>query len=106
MDVLQGIDHAGDVVEVLGGGVAVFAGLGIHHAHRSACRSEVNVGSPRLHVMLGVLAVQYKIARCVGNRIFNESARKNQTPGVGQFGACFGHELDAAFRRIGQANVL
>ena len=105
VDVLQRVDHAGNVVQVLRRGVAVFTRECVHHAHRRAGSAEVDLIAPGLHVVFGVLAVQHKVARGVGHRVLDQRTGKNQATGVGQLGTRFGHELDATLRRISQANV-
>ena len=56
--------------------------------------------------MLGVLAVQHKVACGIGYRVFNQRAREQQAARVGELGTGFGHQLDTALRGIGQADVL
>ena len=105
VNVLERVHGPGDVVQVLGGGVTVFAAKSVHDAHRSACGAEIHLVAPGFHVVLGVLAVQHKVARGIGHGVFNQCARKNQAAGVGEFGASLGHQLDAAFGCVGQADV-
>ena len=104
MQMLQGIDHAGNVVEVLCGGFAVGTGLGIHHVNRSAGSAEVDLVTPGFHVVFGVLGVQHEVARGIGHRVFHKRAREEQASGVGQGGAGLDHGVNPALWRVGKTD--
>ena len=105
MKVLERVDHARDVVQILGRRVAVDAGRRIDDVHGSACGAEIDPRSPWLHVVLRILAVQHEVPRSPGHGVLDQRARKNQPPGGVELRPRLGHVLDAAGSRVGEPNV-
>jgi len=106
MNVVEGIDDARDVVQILRRGVTIDAGSRIDDVHRGSRGAEINARIPRFHVVFRVLPVQDEAARGTRHGILNQRARKNQPARWRHLCARLGHVLDAARRRIRESDVL
>ena len=106
MDVVQRVDDAGDVVEILGGGFPVVASDRIDHVHRRPGGAEIDPLAPGLHVVARVLAVERELARRLGQGVLDQGARKQQAPLVGELRAGLGHRLDPGRDGIREADLL
>src|SRR5450631_4124609 len=58
VDMLESIDHACDVVQILRRGITVGAGPRIDHVHSRTRCAEIDARTPGLHVVLRFLPVQ------------------------------------------------
>ena len=106
VDVLEGVDETGDVVEVRQGGLPVLASPGIDHVHRGPRGPEVHPVPGELEVMPGVLSVEHDAACGVSHRVFDEGTREEE-PAFGTHPPARRRDrLDAAWNRLGQSDLL
>ncbi len=106
VDVLHGVDQAGDVVGILRERLAVLAGDRVHHVDGRARGAEVDLLAPRLHVELRVLRVQREVAGGDGQRVLDERPREQQAAVLGERAALRQQHVEAAVDGIGQPDVL
>ncbi len=106
MQVIERVDDARDVVQVLGRRVAVRAAAAIDDVHGRAGGAEIDARPPRLHVVLRVLAVQHEAAARACERVLDERARKHEPARGCQARARTRHVVDARRRRVGEADLL
>ena len=106
MDVVEPIDDAGDVIEVLHRRFAILAAIGIDHVDGGAGGAEIDPLAPGLEVVAGILAVQGKMPARLGDGVLDQSAGKGQ-PAIGvEDRAGRGHGLDAGRNGVGEADLL
>ena len=76
VDVVERVDDARGVVEVLQQQFAVLAGLEVDHVHGSAGRAVVDLAAPGLEVVAGVLAAKREAAGCTGDDVLDQRPRE------------------------------
>ncbi len=104
MNMLQHIDDAPDVVQVLDCGFAIHP-VRIHDVDRRARSAEVGALAGGLQIETRILRVQHEVARRLGERVFDEGARKQQSALSACLAAGPGHDLETGFRRVGQSHL-
>ena len=106
VDVLEGVDEAGDVVEVGQGGLAVLAGAGIDDVHRGPRGSEVHLVPGELQIVARVLPVKHDVAGGVRHRVLDQCTREEESTFGAELPPGRGDRLDAAWNRLGQSDLL
>ena len=103
---LQGVDEAGDVVEVAQVGLPVLAGARVDHVHRGAGGAEVHLVPRKLHVVPRVLPVEHDVAGRARHRVLDQGPGEEE-PAVGaELPAGRGDRLDAARDGLGEPDPL
>ncbi len=105
VDVLQRVGQTGHVVEVLQSRFAVGASLGIDDVDRRARSAEVHPRAAELHVEPRVGRVQDDVPRRLGQGVLDEGARDHQAALVCEPRPGRGHQIDAAWNRVGEADL-
>ena len=85
MDVVEPVDDAGGVIDVLQQRLAVFALLDVDQMHRSARRAVMHALALDQHVVPGILAVQGEVAGRLLDRVEHQRARETDAA-VGAIG--------------------
>ena len=104
VDVLHLVDDATDVIQILNLRLTVGA-VGIDHVHGRAGGAEVHLLAPRLEIELRILRVERKVSASLGQHVFDQRTREQQSTTVTEGAARLQQDLHAGFRRIGQADL-
>ena len=106
VDVFEGVDQAGDVVEIRQGRFPVLAGPGIHDVHGGARGPEVHPVPGEFEVVAGGLPVEHDVAGGVRHRVLDQRAGEEE-PAIGaQPPSGRGDRFDAARDGLGQPDPL
>ena len=106
MDVVQPVDDAGGVVDVLQQALSVFALLDVDQMHRRARRAVVHALALDHHVVPGVLAAQREVARGPFDRVEHEVAWKTDAAVRPKRRADPCQRLDAGGNGVGETDRL
>lgn len=104
MDVVEPVDDAGGVIDVLQQRFAVFALLDIDQMDGGTRRAVVHALALDHHVVFRILAVQGEIPRCLLDRVEHQRARETDAAVIAIGGAGLGQRLDAGGDGIGEAD--
>ena len=106
VNVVAGLDHAGEIKKIKRGRVTEAPGRAIEHLHRRTADTQMDTGAPDLKITFLHIAEHGGIGRCHRDELFDHRARQKQVPiaikqrSVGNKGCL------ATFRRIGHADPL
>ena len=102
---LEGVDEAGDVVEVGQGRLAVLAGAGIDDVHRGPRGAEVHLVPGELQIVARVLPVKHDVAGGVRHRVLDQCTREEESTFGAELPPGRGDRFDAARNGLGQTDV-
>ena len=102
---LEGVDEAGDVVEVGQGGLAVLAGAGIDDVHRGPRGAEVHLVPGEFQIVTRVLPVKHDVAGGVRHRVLDQCTREEESTFGAELPPGRGDRFDAARNGLGQPDV-
>ena len=103
--VVQNISDPRRVVQILQRAFAIVVAHDIHHVHGCTRGTIMNSAARELHVVLRIATEVGNAAVCLGLCVFDQRAGKANAPVVTKDGARSGQIGNAAFRRIGQADL-
>ena len=102
VDVVEMLRQPRRVVEILRGGIAVFARLHVDDMHRRARRAVMHPRAREEKVVFFFAPVQRDVARRDGQHVLHQRAGEADAPVVAEDRAGTGQDLDARFRRVGK----
>ena len=103
MDMVQGVDDPGRIVEIPQERFAIFPGLQVDHVHGRSGRAEMHLAAPRLQVVPRLLPEQGEASRGTGDHVLDQGPRETQPPVLVDVGAASRAGLDAGGQRLRHA---